>query len=98
MLSTRAANTPITTTNREETRMRTDTLSGAYAAKLGRYTQPALQARALPPTAPPTARTAAPLPDAEALLIALRRSLASCRDTSQLRMLAAFEGPQRIAQ
>jgi hypothetical protein len=29
------------------------------------------------------------------LLIALRRSLESCKDTSQLRMLAAFETPRR---
>jgi hypothetical protein len=28
---------------------------------------------------------------ADALLIAVRRSLASCRDSTQLRMLAAFE-------
>lgn len=74
--------------------MKTDTLSGAYAAKLGRFPQPALQARSLPPVEP----ASAPLPDAEALLIALKRCLASCRDTSQLRMLAAFEGPSRIGQ
>ncbi len=41
-------------------------------------------------TAPPS--TPDPMPDGEALMIAVRRSLESCRDTSQLRMLLALEG------
>jgi hypothetical protein len=38
----------------------------------------------------PRGEAQAPLAQ-DALLIAVRRSLASCRDSSQLRMLAAFE-------
>jgi hypothetical protein len=79
--------------------MRTDTLSGAYAAKLGRPAQPALRPVPSLPLRPrplsPARPAEPPLPDSEALVIALRRSLASCRDTTQLRMLAAFEGPVR---
>jgi len=37
----------------------------------------------------------APLADADVLLIAVRRSLESCKDSSQLRMFAAFESPRR---
>jgi hypothetical protein len=74
--------------------MRTDTLSGAYAARLARPAQPVIRpviAMPLRPRPLPTARPAdPPLPNSEALIIALRRSLASCRDTTQLRMLAAF--------
>ena len=85
--------------------MNSSTLALAYAAKTGRapaaQPQPAqrsvsLQA-ALPISRPAPPRTpAAPTQPAkvisdDALLIAVRRSLASCRDSSQLRMLAAFE-------
>ena len=61
---------------------RTDTLSGAYTARLGRSTPPA--ARPLPPVPPE------PAPLADALMIPLRRSLEACKDTTHLRMLAAF--------
>ncbi len=37
-----------------------------------------------------------PLADADALIIAVRRSLESCRDTSQLRMLLALEGRHKV--
>lgn len=67
--------------------MRTNTLAGAYLAKLGRPAQPAPIPLVLPTAAP----IEASMPPHEVLLIALRRSLASCRDTSQLRTLAAFE-------
>ncbi|HXV09103.1 MAG TPA: hypothetical protein VD791_13805 [Burkholderiales bacterium] len=77
--------------------MRTDTLSGAYATKLGRPAQPALRpASSLPlrpRPLPPARPTEPPLPDSEALFIALRRSLASCRDTTQLRMLGRLTRP-----
>lgn len=77
--------------------MTASTLTGAYAAKLGLPAQPALRPvsslplrpRPLPP-APPAEP---PLPDSEALFIALRRSLASCRDTTQLRMLGRLTRP-----
>jgi hypothetical protein len=59
---------------------------------------PARSRPAAPASAPvPPQRQTAPRSEAqaplaqEALLIAVRRSLASCRDSSQLRMLAAFE-------
>lgn len=82
--------------------MRTDTLSGAYATKLGGPAQPALRPVSSLPLRPrplsPTRPAEPPLPDSEALFIALRRSLASSRDTTQLRMLAAFEGPRRIGR
>ena len=69
---------------------RTDTLSSAFSAKLGRPAQPAAR-----PPMPPAEPAPARLADADALLIALRRSLESCKDTSQLRMLAAFQPPRR---
>lgn len=70
--------------------MKTDTLSGAFSARLGRPAQPAAR-----PPMPRAEPAPAPLADADALLIALRRSLESCKDTSQLRMLAAFEPSRR---
>lgn len=69
--------------------MRTDTLSGAFRASLGQPAQPSVR------PSPNTRPARPPLADADALLIALRRSLESCKDTSQLRMLAAFEAPRR---
>ena len=79
--------------------MRTDTLSGAYAAKLGRFAQPAPRPLAAPlarPVPMPPARPVpVPLAGADVLLIAVRRSLESCKDSSQLRMFAAFESPRR---
>jgi hypothetical protein len=75
--------------------MRTDTLSGAYATMLGRTAQPTFRSEASLPVRPRPLSAASPaeppLTHAEALFIALRRSLASCRDTTQLKMLAAFE-------
>ena len=44
----------------------------------------------------PAAPELQPLADAHALLIAVRRSLESCRDTSQLRMLLALEGQHKL--
>jgi hypothetical protein len=79
--------------------MRTDTLSGAYTVKLGRLAQPAPRQLPVPlarPAPVPLARPVpAPLADADVLLIAVRRSLESCKDSSQLRMFAAFESPRR---
>lgn len=79
--------------------MRTDTLSGAYIAKLGRFAQPTPRplplplARSVPlPLARPVP---VPLADADVLLIAVRRSLQSCKDSSQLRMFAALGSPRR---
>jgi hypothetical protein len=99
MVSTRAASAPIKRTDREEIQMKPDTLSGAYATKLGRPAQPAPRPVSALPLRPrllsPASQAEPPLPDSEALFIALRRSLASCRDTTQLRMLAAFEGPRK---
>jgi hypothetical protein len=80
--------------------MSRNTLARAYAAKTA---QPGLapagtQVAQPAPAAAPVARTlpAGRVPQREmyiedALLIAVRRSLASCRDSSQLRMLSAFE-------
>jgi hypothetical protein len=77
--------------------MRTDTLSGAYAARLARPVQPAIRPVPALPVRPRPLLPARPadssLLDSEALIIALRRSLASCRDTTQLRMLVAFARP-----
>jgi hypothetical protein len=66
-----------------------NTLSAAYAAR--RSPVPQSIARSAPAGRP----AAEPPTDADVLLIALRRSLESCKDTSQLRMLAAFETPRR---
>jgi hypothetical protein len=82
-----------------ETAMTRNTLALAYAAKTSKtasaQSQPAPRAMPLPPAAPTAPRPAAARPEQaiieDALLIAVRRSLASCRDSTQLRMLAAFE-------
>jgi hypothetical protein len=82
--------------------MSRDTLALAYAAST-RPAQPAMPeaSRAVQPAATrlpqvpdaPLRHAPPPPPEAigDALLIAVRRSLASCRDSTQLRMLAAFE-------
>lgn len=82
--------------------MSRDTLALAYAAstrpaqpampEASRAVQPAASSPSQAPAAP-VRHAAAPQPEAvgDALLIAVRRSLASCRDSTQLRMLAAFE-------
>ena len=72
--------------------MRSDTLSGAYTAKLGRFAQPAPCALPQPLVQPAPASQS----DADALLIAVRRSLESCKDTTQLKMLVAFQSPRRM--
>jgi hypothetical protein len=84
--------------------MNRNTLAGAYARRtaqpaavaqeLGAASARTLLAEPAPVTRPApapgrVAREAAVIEDA--LLIAVRRSLASCKDSSQLRMLAAFQ-------
>jgi hypothetical protein len=82
--------------------MKNTTLSSAYASAMPRRiarpsagaptrlvraeTTRLVRVEKRPVTAPP-----ARLPESDALLIAVRRSLASCRDTSQLRTLLALE-------
>ena len=73
------------------------TLSSATAARPAgdqprqEIVAPAAQVAAFVPAQPAPARSAPPSVSDDALLIAVRRSLASCRDSSQRRMLAAFE-------
>jgi hypothetical protein len=78
--------------------MSRSTLALAYASRVAKpgaaqpvpRAQPAPAPRAVPRA--PAAQASQPAAVAnEVLLIAVRRSLASCRDTTQLRMLAAFE-------
>ena len=87
--------------------MSRSTLALAYATRAAQAAAPQPVASAQPRRAPPARLPAALPPAAahalprtratpaaiaeDALLIAVRRSLASCRDSSQLRMLAAFE-------
>ena len=86
--------------------MSRNTLARAYAAKTAQpglaragHASPAGTQVAQPaPAVAPVARSmlAGRVPQQEvyiedALIIAVRRSLASCRDSSQLRMLSAFE-------
>jgi hypothetical protein len=91
-------------TRQGETAMNRNTLARAYAAQTAQpgrapAAQPSPRSEhAGPPAAGlvAPARPAAEAPSSQAafedaLLIAVRRSLASCRDSSQLRMLAAFE-------
>jgi hypothetical protein len=76
--------------------MNRSTLAFAYAEKTGRTVR--IAAEPPPPAPGPAVRPPASAPrstpreiDQEALLVAVRRSLASCRNSAERRMLAAFE-------
>jgi hypothetical protein len=78
--------------------MSRSTLALAYASRVAKpgAVQPVQRAQPAPAPRPVQRGPVAQPPQAavitnEMLLIAVRRSLASCRDTTQLRMLAAFE-------